>query len=251
LFEVIEIQVITKAIVKEIKKLHSRKYREEMRLFLCEGSRLVGEVASGKWLVVSDGFEGEVPNLNCPVYKASERVFKDISTTENSQGIMAVCGMSEEKEFNNEDGLLLILDRIADPGNLGTIIRAAEAAAVLGVVLSRACVDLYNPKVVRSTMGAIFRLPIWTDVDLVNLIEENRRQTIAMVLGEASENFYNLDIDKKASIIIGNEASGISADVLEACDVHAHIPQAAGESLNAAMAAGIACFEWRRKNLGY
>ena len=98
-------------------------------------------------------------------------------------------------------------------------------------------------------MGAIFRVPILINVDLVDFIKKSGRKTIAMALGESSKNFYNIDMTGRISIIIGNEANGISQDVLEVSDYLAEIPMAAGESLNAAIASGIACFEWRRVNI--
>ena len=262
---------ITKSIIKEIKKLHSRKGREEMQLFISEVERLVresvgvdnldrthGDHSIIKYIVVSNNYKGKIPELDCPVYKAYEKIFNQISTTQNSQGIMAICRMpspslqderSESRQsgdFKVENSLFILCDNIQDPGNVGTIIRTCEAAGVSAVILGKGCVDLYNPKVVRSTMGAIFRLPIQTDINLVDFIKKSKRRTIAMALSD-SENFHNLDLSGEISIIIGNEANGISAEVLEAAEIHAKIPMAAGESLNAAVATGVVVFEWRRQ----
>ena len=281
---------ITNSIIKEIKKLHSRKHREELQLFLVEGERLVAEATNVKYYVAvqdanSQSSVGDdahiVPHFkvltfksknkicvaNQPhlftityslllnksiTYTASEKTFSHLSATETPQGILAVCQIPPQPEFIDnypQNSLILLLDNIQDPGNLGTIIRTAECAGVSAVILGKGCADLYNPKVVRSTMGAIFRLPIFTNQNLIEIIKSNpNRKSIAMSLSKNSQNFYKLDMTGQISIIIGNEANGISKEVRSASEIEAIIPMAAGESLNAAIAAAVASFEWRRQN---
>ncbi len=196
----------------------------------------------------------------------TDRVFAHVSGTVNSQGIMGVFRMPEyrmEDYIIKDDPLaaadkpesrksrILLLDRIQDPGNLGTILRTAEAAGFDLIILNSGCVDIYNPKVVRSTMGAIYRMPFVYAGDLsetIGLLKENGYRVSGAYL-ESSVEYTAAVYPSKTGIVIGNEANGISREVIEACDERIRIPMCGKtESLNAAVAASLIMYEILRKD---
>ena len=186
----------------------------------------------------------------------SDAVFKTVSETISPQGAAAVVEMPEygllEKDFLNQaynkNGKikLLILEDTADPGNLGTIVRTAEAAGVTGVIMTKGTVDIFNPKVVRSTMGSIFRLPFAYVEDLKEVIKELKKQGISFyathLKGEKS--YKAIKYSDRSAILVGNEARGLSDEVADLADTYVLIPmQGKVESLNAAVAAALMMYE--------
>ena len=186
----------------------------------------------------------------------SDAVFKTVSETISPQGAVAVVEMPEyellEKDFLNQaynkNGQikLLILEDTADPGNLGTIVRTAEAAGVTGVIMTKGTVDIFNPKVVRSTMGSIFRLPFAYVEDLKEVIKELKKQGISFyathLKGEKS--YKAIKYSDRSAILVGNEARGLSDEVADLADTYVLIPmQGKVESLNAAIAAALMMYE--------
>lgn len=254
-------------VIKEIKSLKKKKDREEKGLFFIEGLRFVNEAFDENIEVISvlmseqftsgdDGRKllsaGTAGKYKC--YILPDNLFKEISDTENPQGIMAVVKARRYKleELVNGCRLLVVLDSIQDPGNMGTIIRTADAAGADGVILSKGCVDLYNPKVLRSTMGSIFHLPVYISdnlVETVSLLKSKGIFTIAAHL-KGGKNFYDLDMKDATAIIIGNEANGISDEVAGCADELVRIPMPGrAESLNASVAAGLMIYEAVRQRL--
>lgn len=149
-----------------------------------------------------------------------------------------------------KDAHLLVLDNIQDPGNLGTIFRTAEAAGVTGVFLSRDCADIYNPKTVRSTMGAIFRQPFVYVEDLPGAISRMKEKGICVFAAhlQGERSYDREDYRKKTAFLVGNEGNGLRREVEEMADVRVRIPMAGrAESLNAAIAAGVLMFEVARQ----
>ena len=149
-----------------------------------------------------------------------------------------------------KDAHLLVLDNIQDPGNLGTIFRTAEAAGVTGVFLSRDCADIYNPKTVRSTMGAIFRQPFVYVEDLPGTISRMKEKGICVFAAhlQGERSYDREDYRKKTAFLVGNEGNGLRREVEEMADVRVRIPMAGrAESLNAAIAAGVLMFEVARQ----
>ena len=167
---------------------------------------------------------------------------------------MAKMPAYRREDLMGQTPLLLLLENIQDPGNLGTMIRTAEAAGVTGVMMSRDTVDLFNPKTVRATMSAIFRMPFLYTDDLVGEIGRLRKEGIAVYAAHlrASRPYDEADCRKPCAFLIGNEGNGLTDDAADAADGRVHIPMLGSiESLNAAMAAGILMFEaarQRRKN---
>ena len=186
----------------------------------------------------------------------SDAVFKTVAETINPQGVVAVVAMPEYEILNegfltqtyNKTGKikLLILEDTADPGNLGTIMRTAEAAGVTGVIMGRGTVDIFNPKAVRSTMGSIFRLPFIYVEDVRETIRELKKYGISFYAAhlKGKQSYKDVKYSDKAGILIGNEARGLSPETAELADIYIIIPmQGKVESLNAAVAAALMMYE--------
>lgn len=252
-----DIASLQNSIVKEAAELNLKKYRSKRREFLVEGVRAVQEAINSGWELTSvffdDAVSGEKVTMMLqhnavPCYHVSRTIIERLTDTKNPQGIVAIV-----KEQNNnladvagKNGLLLVLDEVRDPGNVGTIIRTADAAGAVGVVLLSACVDLYSPKVVRSTMGSIFHLPIITDVDKNSFCSWCSKEKWSLWVSSLSggTNIYEVKWEEKVALVMGNEANGASEDMLEAAKQKVFIPmQGKAESLNVSIAAGVFMFE--------
>ena len=158
----------------------------------------------------------------------------------------------EIDEILGSTNYLLIMDSIQDPGNLGTMIRTADAAGFTGMIISKGCVDVYNPKVLRSTMGSIFRMPLCFTDKLENVLENIKLKGIRVYASHlsAKESCYEINMTNNIAIIIGNEANGISNEILPYADKLIKIPMyGRTESLNASIAAGILMFECVRQRM--
>lgn len=236
--------------IKNVKKLlSSAKERRLQGVLVIEGLRLVREAAPEMFeqLFLSESLS-KVGEFDTSLYKnveiVSDEVFRSLSDTVTPQGVLAVVKQPswtlEQLSFENGCRLLL-LDDIQDPGNLGTILRTAEAAGVDMVIMSEGCADIFNPKVIRSTMGSIFRLPFVTD-DLVSVIEMLKTEgvTVYGAALEGSSDYREVEFSEKTAIVIGNEGNGISGNVLNAVNEKIRIPMKGQiESLNAAVSAAI------------
>lgn len=254
--------------IKEWKKLHSKKNRKSSKFFLVEGIKIIEDaldwgitleafIYNDKLLSIKEGNElyNKVKKKNIPIFQLSSRIFKELSNTMNSQGVIGLVQQLRYKTediFINQYETLIILDAIQDPGNLGTIIRTADAAGFDGVIMGKGCVDLYNDKVLRSTMGSIFHLPILQDVPLNFLLKDLQRKEYQIIGTHLSSKiFYNrVNYKKKKALIIGNEARGISKEIEVLCTELVKIPiKGYAESLNAAIAAGILMYEMQKSLL--
>jgi len=244
-------------IIKDVKKLKEKKYREEKKQFFIEGLRFVSEALESDFEVpivfISENMVTKFENFNIKnktkIYCLSKRVFKDISSTENPQGIAAVVNYNNIN-IKNREGFYVLTDKVQDPGNLGTIIRSAHASNALGVIITKGTVDVYNDKTLRSTMGSIFHIPIIQDEDLTYL-SKLRDAGFKLVVSslDTDKNFYQVDLTGNLIIAVGNEGAGISSDIMELSDVKVKIPMPGGaESLNVSAAASIMMFEVVRQN---
>ena len=229
------------------KLLESSRQRNESGMFVAEGERLCAEVPPGllDCVFMSEDYYSSC-RKNYDDYEVVENsVFRSLSDTVNPQGILAVVRKPKWEDMKNiqSGGRILLLDGIRDPGNMGTIVRTAEAAGVKTVYMSPDCVDLYNPKVIRSTMGSVFRVPCIT-LDLKSVIERLKKSGImvyATSLG-ASESYREADLSD-AAVIIGSEANGVRPEILDAASKCIKIPMAGQvESLNAAVSAAVLMF---------
>ncbi|MBQ3835026.1 MAG: RNA methyltransferase, partial [Elusimicrobia bacterium] len=228
-------------IVKQVIALKQKKFRDEQGLFVVEGKKQVAEISKDwkiKFIITTNSTLSAL-NPQSLTYIVSDQVFKKISGTETPQGILAVV---EKKKYdiNNilaQKGLFVICDNLQDPGNIGTIIRTAEAFSCKGIFLSKNSADIYNEKVVRSTMGTIFNIPIFQECDIASLIgtfKEKNIKTYALAL-DGSKNLQNLKIGTNSiAIVVGNESNGISREILKLVDEKIRIEMTGkAESLNA------------------
>lgn len=262
-------QELSKEKLKQIHKLGTEKEREKEEKFLIEGMRLCQEALSSKWevelvlfsseFVESAGGQNLVEEFGrrgAEVFRVKKREIEKLADTETPQGIVAVVKKKKftlSRDFLKQASLLLALDNIRDPGNLGTIIRTADAAGVDLVLLSNGCVELYNPKVIRSTMGSVFHLPVAESLDLSEVISDLRKAGFKIIVSEAhaGKNYATVEYPDKNCLIIGSEASGISKQILDLADEKVKIPIfGKAESLNASVAAGILLYEIARNKKG-
>ncbi|WP_082233640.1 TrmH family RNA methyltransferase [Halobacillus massiliensis] len=236
--------------VKEWKKLKTRKYRNKLRRFIIEGEHLVEEAAQSDWtmveVIVSEGYEGQLHNkVNGSIILVSEQVFKEASDTETPQGIAAVI---EKKEltFKNEPYTLL-LDSIQDPGNLGTLIRTADAAGFKQVILGKGTVDVYNEKTVRATQGSLFHLSVLQGEleDVIPKLIDDGIPVYAAAL-EGAKAFKEIEPSSSAALLLGNEGQGIADAYLQLSTEQVFIPiYGQAESLNVAIAGGILMYHFK------
>mgnify|MGYP001863000575 CR=1 FL=1 len=196
----------------------------------------------------SNDFLYTIAKYNC-IY-VTEKVFSGITDVTNPQGILAVIGKNTDiNEIDYNQNLFLVLDNIQDPGNMGTILRTADSINLKQIIVSKGTADCYNPKVVRSTMGAIFRVKVIECEDLKKVVKEMKKRKIKVYATDLQTDKSIYDVDyKKSAIVIGNEANGVSKELLEIADEKIRIPMIGKtESLNAAVATGIILYEVVRK----
>jgi len=228
--------------IKNIKKLREKKNRDKEELFIVEGINLVEEAYKNNLLKTLIVLDGSNYSLDVETMIVTEKVMKFLSELDTPNEVMGVCYKLKEKEI---DGNVLMLDRIQDPGNLGTIIRSAVAFDISTIVLSKDTVDLYNPKVLRSTQGLLFSVNIIIrNLDeCINELKENDY----IIYGTKVDNGKNLkEIEKKNkyAIIMGNEGKGVSENIMTMCDEYIYIPMNSKcESLNVGVATSIILYE--------
>ena len=258
-------QVITSKdneIVKNIRKLKEKKYRDLNNEYIIEGIKLIKEaitenVKIKKVIICEECLkEGnidqkllyEIAKYDC-IY-VNKSVFSLMTDVQNPQGILAVIQKeSSEENIDYKEDIIIILDGIQDPGNLGTILRTVDSVGLKQIIVSKTTADIYNPKVVRSTMGAIFRVKVIETDDLINTIKTIKKHKFEIIATslETSKTIYEINYKKKA-IIIGNEANGVSKELLEMADEKIKIPMLGKtESLNASVATGIILYEYVRE----
>ena len=245
--------------IKHIKKLKEKKYREEYKEFIVEGIKMIEEAinenAKIKSIIICDDCKNtccipnelmyEIAKFDC-IY-VSEKVFSYITDVINPQGIMAIIQKPEttENAIDFEEDNFLVLDNIQDPGNMGTILRTADSLNFKQIIVSKDTADIYNPKVVRSTMGAIFRIKVVVSNNLVKTIKEMKKHKIKVYATDLRTDKSIYDVDyKKSAIVIGNEANGVSEEVLNEATTRIKIPMSGKtESLNAAVATSVILYE--------
>ena len=191
-----------------------------------------------------------------PAFLVGERLYEELSATETPQGVLAVVQRPvwrQSELLRRPTGLFLALDGLQDPGNLGAILRTGDGAGVDGAWLGQGTVDLYNPKVLRATMGSVFRLPAFTGVDLPLLLPELKAGGMRVVAAvpHAGQSYFQADLKHpRLLLLIGNEAHGISRSLVDLADQAVSIPlRPEVESLNAAVAAALLIYEVRRQRL--
>lgn len=249
-------------LIKHIRKLKEKKYRDEFGEFVVEGAKMIEEAireeAKIKYIIVCDDCRTEslitqdelydIAKYEC-VY-VTEKIFKLITDVVAPQGIMAIVEKPSkvENKIDYKQDYFLLLDNIQDPGNMGTILRTADSLNMKQIIVAPGTADCYNSKVVRSTMGAIFRVNV-IERDLEKVIKEMQKRDIKVYATDLKTNKTIYDVDyEKSAVVIGNEANGVSTKVLEAATERIKIPMPGKtESLNAAVATGVILYEINRR----
>lgn len=242
--------------IKEIKKLKEKKYKKNQ--YIIEGIKIVkeaiGEKANIDLIVISESFyknsnDIEINNYNILV--VTDKVFNELSDVKTPQGILAIINKNENNIIDTNTDYIMAIDDIQDPGNLGTIIRTLDSANIKQLIVSKGTVYAYSPKVVRSTMGAIFRVNI---IEVENLLEtllelKNNNFDIVCTSLQTNNSIYDLEYKKKI-VVIGNEANGVSKEIQKNSDNKVKIPMLGKtESLNASVAASIMIYEYVRQKI--
>lgn len=245
-------QIITSKsnnLFKKIKKLQIKKYREQEKLFMAEGRKFLDFNIKPKYIIVSeakkDSYELEEENLII----MSDNLFKEISSQQNSQGLIFIYKFINS-DINLIKNNIVILDQIQDPGNLGTIIRLVDAVGIKDIILLKGSVDIYNEKVIRSSMGSIFNLNIiyMEKNEMIQLLHDAEYNIISTALIENTVDYKEMVLQNKNAIIFGNEGNGVSKELLDISNQTVKIPiYGIAESLNVAIASGIILYKWREK----
>lgn len=253
-------------IVKSVKKLKEKKFRDLENAYIIEGIKMVKEAidekASIRQIIICDDCEKsdsipkelmyEIAKYEC--YYVTSKVFKYISEVQTPQGVLAVVEKNNKgSEINYDEDIIVALDDLQDPGNLGTILRTVDSVGLTQILVSKGTADCYNPKVVRSSMGAIYRVKVIECEDLLQTLKEirkNKFKVLVTSLGD-SKNIYDMKYNKKV-IVIGNEANGVEERILNIADEKIKIPMIGRtESLNAAVATGVILYEYVRQKGKY
>ena len=243
-----------------INLMKEAKERRESGLFIAEGLRICREIPRERIdsVYVSQTFLKEEGNRRLAeqlsAYEVSDGVFKAMSDTQTPQGILAVVRQYtykvEDLLKNGEPPLLMILETLQDPGNLGTIIRAGEGAGVTGILMNDSCADIYSPKVIRSTMGSVYRMPFAIVPDLKEALLQLKKKGVSLYAAHLSgqNNYEAEDYRKSTGFLIGNEGNGLTEETASLADAYIKIPMKGHvESLNAAVAASVLMFEAARQ----
>ncbi len=258
---------MTKGRLKDLRELTHKKYRDEQNKFIAEGVRLVQEAVDSDFKVLEAYYTPDIvdqpggPALlarlkekTTQLFETTNREMELISETVHFQGVLAVL---KQKQFtpdtmlqsNHAPSVIVGFDGVSDPGNLGTMVRTCDWFGVNGVMLGRNSVELYNPKVVRSTMGGVFHLPIATGVDLLSTASAAKTMGYKVYVTDlrGETHFDRVTFENKSFIIFGNEAWGVSDQVRDLADVRVSIRRyGAAESLNVSVACGVVLSQLHR-----
>ncbi len=256
---------VQNTLVRQTASLKDKKGRDATGLFLVEGIRLVEEaLAAGAEVVLlmyaaklTQSERGkqlleQAIRARVSVHPVSDKVLAHVADTQTPQGVIAAIRIPKVclAEFPRKEPLMVVVDGVQDPGNLGTIIRTALAAGAAGVTTTKGTVDLYNPKTLRSTMGAVFALPVVQGLDAGELAAWLQINGIPLAVADAKGDdiYYETCLLPPLAIVIGNEGSGPSAELMAQAGRKVRIPLDGGvESLNAAVAAALLLFESNRQ----
>jgi RNA methyltransferase, TrmH family len=259
--------IITSPANERLKRARRVRDGHEPDLIFVEGERLVEECLESKLKLIAcfhspdpgqraKNIISALERIGCPIYPTAHAVLETVSDTVNPQGLIV---LAERRNFTLEQtiperhaqsALIVCLDAVQDPGNFGTIVRTAEAAGATGVVALKGSVAAFAPKTLRSAMGSGFRLPVVSEVEADDLLAKAQSAGICVVATSAdSEMLYTeYDFQRPLIIVFGNEARGVSPELLERCDTRLRIPLSAPvESLNVAAAAAAVLFEVARQ----
>ncbi|WP_347490783.1 TrmH family RNA methyltransferase [Desulfoscipio sp. XC116] len=258
--------------IKYVHRLARRKFREREGKFIIEGIRFLEEALQVDWpleIVLHTGCAAGqaragylldmLARRGVPLLAVDDALFRELADTESPQGVLAVARVPEVPDIDpwgwaaRGRDLLLLVDGIRDPGNLGTVIRSADAAGADGVLIIKGSVEPYNPKTLRSTMGSIFHVPVIPVLERDALLSQLRAAGWRLVVGEpgACKLIHQCDLTGRVVLAVGSEADGVSDAVCRAARERVRIPMPGrAESLNAGVAAGIMLYEALRQRTG-
>lgn len=253
-------------LVKYVRSLRDKRTREQEGHFVIEGLNFVSEaLTSGiipEKLIISERVDSNlrladiIKRVDRPdsISRVSDSVMEYMSETETPQGIMALLKIVEVPLMSlpiRDKSLYIVMDGIQDPGNVGTVIRTADAFGVSGVILTQGCADLYNAKTLRSTMGSVFHLPVLRDVtadELVDFLKSRSVYTAVTCLEEEALSIEDSELMFPLALVLGSETRGVSSELRQAADYLIKVPMAgAAESLNVSVAAGIMVYETSKR----
>lgn len=252
--------MLSKNQIRFLQSLRMGKFRDQNRLFIAEGTKLADELlksefnirgifATDSWL---ESHRAQTNPDKYPVQEITEEELKKVSSLTTPNEVLAVVEYPS-KEMQEPDvmgDLVIVLDRIQDPGNLGTIIRTADWFGIREIICSPDSADMYNPKVVQASMGSIFRINVhYTDIR--SFLEKSGQSRLFYGTSSTGENIYSAELKFPSLVIFGNESKGISSEIRKMLTTTLAIPSGSpgAESLNAAVAAGIVMSEFRRKGI--
>lgn len=241
-------------IIKNIKKLKEKKYRLDS--YIVEGIKMVKEAINENQeialIAIREDFKIDFDTKKIKIVTISNKIFNDISDVKTPQGILAVIKKNQNNQIETNSDYILALDSLQDPGNMGTIIRTADSANINQIIINKTTVDPYSPKVIRSTMGAIYRTNIIEVEDLKTTLKEMKSNGFQIITTDlkATQSIYDINYNNKTVVVIGNEANGVSQEILQTADKKVIIPMLGKtESLNASIAASIMIYEYVRQKI--
>lgn len=241
-------------IIKNIKKLKEKKYRIDS--YIVEGIKMVKEAINENQeialIAIREDFKIDFDTKKIKIVTISNKIFNDISDVKTPQGILAVIKKNQNNQIETNQEYILALDSLQDPGNMGTIIRTADSANINQIIINKTTVDPYSPKVIRSTMGAIYRTNIIEVEDLKATLKEMKLKGFQIITTDlkATQSIYDINYNNKTVVVIGNEANGVSQEILQTADKKVIIPMLGKtESLNASIAASIMIYEYVRQKI--
>ena len=252
---------IKNPLIKQVRKLHRSKERQKQNLLLIEGTNLIEAACQADYkldiIFYTERWRSHHQSLWLIIVEkeirtelVSQEVLNAIATTVNPDGIVAIAEREIAKQAPKLQRLGIALESLQDPGNLGTIIRTAAATGVDGLWLSSDSVDYYSPKVLRSSAGQWFKVPVVTDRNLPELVTQQQQQgtQIIATTSHATKSYWDVDFNRPTLILLGNEGAGLSTELIDAADIQIKIPLANRvESLNVAIASALLLYEAQRQ----
>ncbi len=250
-------------LIKQVRKLHRSKERTKQNLLLLEGTNLVEAACqvdyrldtvfyTDRWQENHQSLCRKIAEQGIKTQPVSLEVLNAIATTVNPDGVVAIARRLAYEPAISKTKLGIALERLQDPGNLGTIIRTAAATSVDSIWLSDDSVDIYNPKVLRASVGEWFRVPIATAQNLAEVVSQHQQAGVQIVAttSQANKNYWQVDFTRPTLLLLGNEGAGLSEDLMAIADEQIKIPLANGvESLNVAVATALLLYEAKRQSI--
>ena len=253
---------IKNPLIKQVRKLHRSKERQKQNLLLIEGTNSIEAACqtdykldtifyTERWHSHHQSLSSTIAKKQIPTQLVGQEVLNAIATTVNPDGVVAIAPRQPVNEPNLKlQRLGIAIEKLQDPGNLGTIIRTAAATDVESIWLSSDSVDYYSPKVLRASVGEWFQVPVATNQDLLSLITQQQQSGVQIIAtaSQASKTYWDLDFTRPSLIVLGNEGAGLSPELIAAADVKIRIPLANQvESLNVAIASALLLYEAQRQ----